>query len=71
MIAALTPWPVRSERKAAVKAATAEKQQSQAGRSQARDIEAQIGRLVAQNNWASAVAESLGIVNGDKNGGRK
>lgn len=71
MIAAITPWPVRSERKAAIKSAAAEKQQSQRGRSQARDIEAQIGRLVAQNNWAQAVGESLGLINGDRNGGRK
>jgi hypothetical protein len=72
MIAAVTPWPARAERKAAVRAAAAEKDRSRRSRTQAKAIETQINQIAAANHWASAVAESLGITSGgDRNGGPK
>lgn len=71
MLAAITPWPIRAERKAAISAATAEKHRSQRSAAEARGTVRELRDVAAQNNWAAAVADSLGINGGrDRNGHR-
>lgn len=67
VIAAITPWTVRSERKAAVRAATAERQQSDRSRAHAKDIERQIRDLAAENHYAASIID--GILRGHGNRG--
>lgn len=68
MIAAITPWPVRAERKAAISAATAERQQSDRARAHAKDVERQIRNLAGENHYAQTIID--GILRGHGNGGK-
>ena len=55
----LLPWPARSERRALIAEATAEKERSQASAARAKTLEWDIRRLAAENHWADAVARTL------------
>ena len=55
----LLPWPSRHERRAAVAAATLEKERSQSAARHAAVIEQQILRIAEENHFALRIAEQL------------
>ena len=55
----LLPWPARHERKAAIGAARARKERSQAGAARARVITRDIERMAAENHFAQAITEDI------------
>ncbi len=58
-VSVLLPWPARSERRALIAEATAERERSQASAARAALLEQDLRRLAAQNHWAAALAASL------------
>lgn len=55
----LLPWEARSERRALIAAATAEKEHSQAAAARADVIKQDILRLAEENHWAAILARDL------------
>lgn len=59
VVAMLRPWPGRNERHAAIAAATAEKERSQAAADHARTLEQQIQHMAKENHFAARIAGQI------------
>lgn len=57
--AAIFPWAPRHERRAAIAAATQEKERSREDKAHARDVEEQIRRLARANHFAAAISDDI------------
>lgn len=58
-MAALTPWPPRSQRKAAIRAAREEKERSQRAAGHAAAVCAELGELAARNHFAASITRQI------------
>ena len=67
----MLPWQPRSERKAGIAAAAAERERSRAGRELAEVIDSQIKRLAEANHFSELIAHD--IIHGRRhgNGGKR
>ena len=59
MVTAMRPWAPKRERRAAVQAATREKERSQASAAQSRKVRQQIDRLARVNGYAQTIQDDI------------
>ena len=58
-VATLLPWPPKDERRAAISGAQREREKSEAAAAKAADLEHQIRRMTADNNFAQLIASQI------------